>query len=139
LRQTTKVSKMKTKTKKMYVILETSFEYNDEIYHSPESGGGHAVICSENKEAIEKECEARNFSQFISNFGELNQYFYNPDDVFSDENVKLLEKLKIIDQGFRWKPSGEISDYKTSDLRALFQDFKNHWFSVYEVEHLETK
>lgn len=130
---------MKTKTKKMYVILETSFEYNDEIYHSPESGAGHAVICSENKEAIEKECEARNFSQFISNFGELSQYFYSAEDVFCENNVKLLEKMGILNRQNRWNPSGEISDYKTSDLRALFQDFKNHWFSVYEVEHLETK
>ena len=129
---------MKTSTKKMYVILETSFEYNDEIYHSPESGGGHAVICSENKEAIEKECEARNFSQFISNFCELSEYFYDVEEKFCESNVELLKKLKITSTGDRWNPSSEISDYKTSDLRSLFEDFKNHWFSVYEVEHLET-
>lgn len=130
---------MKNKTKTMYVILQTSFEYNDEIYHSPESGGGHAVICSEDKAAIEKECEARNFAEFITNFGDLNNYFYDVGDCFSENNIKLLEKMKISTKNDRWNPSSELSDYKTSDLRALFQDFKNHWFSVYEVEHLETK
>ena len=123
-------------TKKIFVILENSFEYNDQTHYPPESGGGHPVVYSEDKAAIEKECEERNLAKFLSEFETLNDWSEDFSYAFSEEAQALLEKMKIsTTSGYNWEFKS-IDNYSEKNLRALFEGFDVRWFSVYEVDQI---
>lgn len=71
-------------TKTMFVVTETSFEYNDEVHSVGEAGGGNPVAIFENR--VDAETHARNLT--IDNFllswagDELHCFGYQLDEIF---------------------------------------------------------
>ena len=80
----------------MYVLMESGWEYNDEIMFRPESRGGnpHKVFASKTKAV--KECNALNISALKKLFstGEITEYFYGWNDLLPYNERKTPEFQK---------------------------------------------
>lgn len=72
-----------------YIILETGFEYNDEINYASENGGGHPVQIYLNQEKALAKMKEMNI-QTMCDTG-LNEYFYSVDEMFN--NVPKVKKI----------------------------------------------
>jgi len=61
---------------KKYLLMELSWEYNDEYYYRPESGGGNPVKLFNTKEAAMKERDTleEGRSDFLSEVREGREY-----------------------------------------------------------------
>lgn len=87
----------------VYVLMEEGWEYNDETFFHPESGGGTPSKIYATLEAATKERDRRNVDSIRKLFttGEASQYFYNIDDIILYEHRKnhtgtaMIESLTV--------------------------------------------
>lgn len=81
---------------KAYVILEKGFEYDDNIYNEPESGGGNPKLITFTKEEAEQKARELNIKELKQ--VELCDYSYELEDVLNvarDEYVAFNTALAI--------------------------------------------
>jgi pantothenate kinase len=78
---------------KYYIIQEIGYEYNDEIYHQSNSGGGTPVKVFKSKSDAQAEVDKLNFNKFQTE--PLCQYTYSLDDIISNVE-EFCEKLSKI-------------------------------------------
>jgi hypothetical protein len=125
----------------LYVICESGFEYNDEIYHRPESKGGTPVLASADKEKIDKACQDMNFKKFLNEFSGMRQYFYEAEENFSEAAIELLTQHKaLIPSSYRrsdveWNESVRWQEIPADDLQKIYDGCQLVWFEVYEIEN----
>jgi len=122
----------------LWVIIEDSFEYDDEVYYPPQSGGGTPVYASAKKETAEAYCEKKNFERFEEEFWEIGNYCRDWADIFTPAGLKIAKENKAI-VGDRWCADGE--DWKKKNptgMAQLFHECTLKWYSVYEVDEVDS-
>ena len=92
---------------KAYVILRKGFEYDDNIYHEYEGGGGSPDIIVFSKEDAIRKVEEMNMECFKTE--NIANYSYEIEDVlnvdkeeYEEFNQKLVEKYGVIERKDRW-------------------------------------
>jgi hypothetical protein len=135
------MAKKKSGNAALYVICESGFEYNDEIYHRPESEGGTPVLASADKDKIDKACHDMNFKKFLNEFSGMRSYFYEVDEKFSEEAIELLVKNKVLvtDKYSRgehgeWSEKVRWQEIPADDLEKIYKGCQLSWFEVYEID-----
>lgn len=78
----------------LHVVVEASFDYNDEIYHTVEGDAGEPVVAFKDEKKANAECERRTIA-WLRECHNLWEYGYGADEVISD--VKALEVALGID------------------------------------------
>lgn len=92
-----------------YVVVEVGYEYNDEIYYQPESGGGKPVHMYTSKKKAEQEALQLTASK--------------------------LRKVDLTTYGHDW---GEISSLDFEELKKRFQDiFPDQEITMGDESHME--
>lgn len=125
----------------LYVICESGFEYNDEIYHRPESEGGVPVMASADIVKANEKCKEMNFKKFCNEFRDITRYFYNATEQFSPQAIELLKKNKVLKvdgahrgrENLEWDEAMKWQDIPADDLMEIYAGCKLSWFEVYEV------
>lgn len=128
---------------KIYVICETHFEYNDEVYTA--SGSGDPIVFYKDLETARAACGKKNLERLLLEKDpggyreELRDYGYDIDEVLTDFGIHFLEsrgmELDDIDE-----LSCDIRDFLltkcTEEERLKFttEGLQFSFFSVYEVE-----
>ncbi len=77
-----------------FVVLEKGYEYNDEIYHEPESGGGAPIKIYLKREDANEYLIEKNIQAYKEN--DISQYSYDVKDCLSVDFEKfsnLIERL----------------------------------------------
>ena len=128
----------------LYVICESGFEYNDEIYHRPESEGGKPVFASADRDVAEAKCEDMNFKFFLKEFGELRSYFYDVDEQFTDKGIELLKKHKVVTvdgmyksrETLQWNENARFQDIPMDDLKEIYKGCKLVFYEVYPCDQV---
>lgn len=72
---------------KLYLVMEVSFEYNDEVFHSTEGGGGKPLTFYKTMQQASRACALKNIEYLKSlakdkHYGGLRSYGYGIDEVF---------------------------------------------------------
>lgn len=135
----------------VYVLMEEGWEYNDETFFQPESGGGrpHSFFTSE-KDAQE-ECDKRNVKSFkeLWESGEIRQYCYGIDDLIPYNYRKDKEKRKALDlicekifgkdfdelgESFEDEEDLVFKSEKPEDWKELMSHLKLNFWDVVPVE-----
>lgn len=127
-----------------YVVLENSFEYNDEIYSPPECGGGKPVKVFTSNEKAQEHCDKLNL-EFAR---EDNHLIFNTsyDFDFFDGDKESMDKLEAIFQKYGMTID-DLEDYENRDkfmknirskmtdeeLKIFVQNLKDVPYSVYTV------
>lgn len=122
---------------KLWVVLRDSFEYDDEVYYPPQSGGGHPVYAATKKAVADAFCEKSNFQNFEEEFDEIGNYCRDWSDIFTPAGLKLAKETKAI-VGDAWQADDE--DWKKNNplvMAQLFHECTLTWFSVYEVDEVD--
>jgi hypothetical protein len=119
--------------RKLWVICEIGFEYNDEIYHRPESGGGRPVEAFTSKEKADAACKENNFKCFLETWSDLGQYQYDISDNFSDEAIELMEKHGLAKSEF---DNTHWQKIPPEDLQKIYDGCNISWYEVYEVDEV---
>lgn len=116
---------------KIYVVVESDFEYNDEIYR--QNDGSNPVKAFRKEENAEKLCFEKN-CEFVEN-NDLGSYGYGADDVFSDEQ-RILELTGVdADEDFYDSNySSAFRDLSEEEKREFLRLLKIVPFKVVEVE-----
>ena len=86
---------------KVYIVMEKSFEYNDEIYYTPESGGGNPENVFTDKEKAEQFARQKNV-EFMKAHNP-SEFSYEPSLEFLNKNISqqdALTKLKAVGVDF---------------------------------------
>jgi hypothetical protein len=126
---------------KAYIILNKGFEYNDEIYSEPESGGGTPKKVFFSKEEAKKEILRLNIQEMKET--DIEQYTYDISDLVNDvdEFTKYVESLntkygKSIPKN-SWDRPGEYAlNNKATDEECIkYMKFVN--LSFYELSETE--
>lgn len=86
-----------------YVVSEVGWEYNDETYYRPESGGGHPKNVFLVKQEAETFCQEKNINELKNIFlnkplyGSINEYAYDIDELLVNdgEEINKIFKEKI--------------------------------------------
>lgn len=117
---------------KVFVVQETTFEYNDEWYYPGESEGGQARKAFKTRERAEGEARvlARKKARSIM-FG-----CYLGEDGFS-WGFNNLEKVREIVGESAWDESWEYTipdSMSDKDLDTLLDSWSNDLFKVVEIE-----
>lgn len=75
---------------KLYIIVDITFDYNDEIYSSVEGNGGEPIRAFKKREKAQAACRQLNFEKLRGL--NLNEYCYGIDDICNDSRAlyKLL-------------------------------------------------
>lgn len=109
---------------KAYVVLKKGFEYDDNIYNEPESGGGNPQLVLFSKEDAVKKVQELNIEEFkqIS----LNNYSYDLEDilnvrqdVFDSFNQSLIDKYGKIKGVQSWDSDENRLHPMADDVEAL--------------------
>ncbi len=115
--------------KKAYVVVEKSYEYNDEVYYEPEGGGTHPLkvfLKSDKAQAELERLELAQWKNFSNNKWsgpgyyayDFNELLVNPDS-FEDDIEKLLG-VKGEDKWDLPTPDKEASDEVWIEYMNLF-------------------
>jgi len=121
-------------SKKLYVVLERSYEYNDETYDASE--GGNAVIAFNSKDAAEKEAVKRT-ADFLR--GTNVDTIYNWGDIFNNTANAVLGKRGIsrndLDDHEEFeKLVGYTGSTDDADIVVLASALKNPVFFVESID-----
>jgi hypothetical protein len=81
-------------SKKGYIVLRKSFEYNDEINSEPESGGGNPVKIFTSMKAAED--ELNKLERLAWRQEEPGSYCYSLEDISSLDNDSIAEQIASI-------------------------------------------
>lgn len=98
---------------KAYVILRKGFEYDDNIYHEYEGGGGSPDMIVFSKEDASRKVEEMNIEEFKTE--NIANYSYDIEDVLTVErheyeefNEKLVEKYGVIAKKDVWTSNENV-------------------------------
>lgn len=124
---------------KIYVITETSFEYNDEIYSHGESDGGEPVVAYSTKEAADKALTLAVSDWVDSNLRDgdygLPMYGYSMEDVV---DVYKFAKLTGIDTSTlksQWENyDGSVLETLRKNRDAVVQSLRIKPYKVTEID-----
>ena len=98
-----------------YVVMQTSFEYNDEIYHTGESFSGNPTKIYRNRESAELEAAKQSKRFFISNYT-LGSLAY-------EESEILVENWKSLYLSFEGGEDAlKTSEVMEESLPDIFED-----------------
>lgn len=122
--------------KKAYVIMRTSWEYNDEVYHSTEDDAGHPLKVFLNKKkaedfAIEETIKAWTHEDAFSG------KFYNLEDILQNMNVD--EFIGLI-QEVGGSCDAEDTDVKlpkdlsVENAKRILAVIRLRWYQVEEID-----
>jgi hypothetical protein len=134
-----------------YVVMETSFEYNDEIYHTGESPGGNPFKVFRKRDVAEKEA-AKKSKDFFTNSLSFRSLAYEESEIFVGDWKRMylafeggedaLKTSEVMEEGlpdiFESEEEGrEFIEKMTDEQFAFF--LKNCYcgtepFSVSEVD-----
>ena len=135
----------------VYVLMEEGWEYNDETYFHPESGGGTPHSFYTSLEKAQVECDKRNLASFkdLWKSGEIHDYCYGLDELVSYDLSKnkgrkktlsaLLEKIfgkdfEEMTEIFYGRGDIEIESDSDEDWKALMSHIKLTFWEVVPVE-----
>lgn len=102
--------------KTYYIIQRIGFEYNDEVYHTSESGGGKPEMVYVDAQKAKDACDELNAAEMSGL--QIMEYGYSLSDVFrnSDEANDILTKLNApIPEDDNWEyklPTMTVAQYK---------------------------
>ena len=112
---------------KAYLILRKGFEYDDNIYHEYEGGGGSPDIIVFSKEEAIRKVEEMNIEEFKNE--NIGYYSYDINDVLNVEfeeydnfNKKLVEKYGEVSKKDIWSNTKNILHPMASHEEALEYD-----------------
>lgn len=127
-------------SKKIYVISEISFEYNDEYYYQGESDGGTPVEAFSTKERAKQELPVytRNWikEQSESKWGSIQDYIGEDEDGFrTDVFAKHagIDESEVRDAFDRYD-SAKINKLILDNLDAAVKAFTLKLFKITEIE-----
>lgn len=129
-----------------YVVSEIGYEYNDEIYHQSENGGGNPVKIYLDKEKAQAEVDKLNMESFLT--CEIGQYAYELSDLVTDmaafeKIIKKYDKEGEVDleEGYElgeWF-SVNASKFSKSDQKKLLELVSLEFYTLNEVEIDDSK
>lgn len=114
----------------VYLVAETGFEYNDEIYYRPEGRGSHPRAFFWSETDAERYANRKNMAFLKTLFpSEVSQYGYQLEDIF---DLTVLDDLGINHTGKREvNPTRELT---SEDWVILMKACYILPFSVYKVK-----
>ena len=125
-----------------YVINEVGYEYNDEIYHQSEHGGGTPVMIYLDKAKAEDEVSKMNLNALMS--CEIGSYAYDFSEVVDDldEFKRIVKKYVSEDDELDLDDSYEVgewfssngSKFSESDKKKIAKLVNLEFYSITEVE-----
>ena len=135
----------------IYVLMEEGWEYNDETYFHPHSGGGtpHSFYTKESD--AQAECDKRNLASFkkLWKSGDIHDYCYGFDELVSYDLSKnkgrkktlsaLLEKIfgkdfEEMTENFYNRAEFQIESDSDEDWKALMSHIKLNFWEVVPVQ-----
>jgi hypothetical protein len=126
---------------KAYVILNKGYEYNDEIYHEPESGGGTPKKIYFTKADAKKEVIRLNIKEMKGT--DIQQYAYDLEDIVGDvDGLKLYvdslnTKYGIPTPKSSWDRPGEYTLNEKADDEESLKYMKFVSLSFYDIVETE--
>jgi hypothetical protein len=121
---------------KVYIVSEIGFEYDDNHYYIPESGGMNPRKAFASKEKAEAYIEQQNFERFKALWDGC--YFKDYQcNMFDDSNSKFKELCKEfeVDQGlFESYGNEDLPELEDKDLLKFFKLFELKFFEMSEIE-----
>ena len=129
-----------------YVVSEVGFEYNDEIYHQSESGGGEPIKVFLDKNKANELVHQKNVEAFSKN--NIMEYTYEPSDIFDDEEAVnkicqkygLSEGLSLSDDSYEFGEwlQDNFKNFSQKDQEKIMKMANIEFFSITEVEFDDT-
>jgi hypothetical protein len=116
-----------------YIIQRIGYEYNDEVYHTTESGGGTPEKVYSDKQKAQDRCDELNATELSG--CAIMEYGYSFEEIFSNLEKANLVLSKIgapIPEDTDWDyklPKMTVSQYK-----KVAPYIKVKFFEVVEVE-----
>lgn len=127
----------------VYVLMELGWDYNDETFFNPESGGGSPHSFFLNEEDAKRECDVLNVAKFkeLWEHGEIKQYCYNFDELIylKDKDQDSLDAIcvKIFGKNFRELEQALDEDEDSAEfLSSSHEDWK-HFISHFNMTFWE--
>lgn len=118
--------------RKVYVIQETSFEYNDEVYHTGYSraNAGSPITAYASKAKADRECARLNIAKVRKE--NLSYYGYGWGEVFGNIPEGLWNRVSDIEDYYGWESF--VATLTLEEIEALANGLATPFYSVYEVE-----
>lgn len=118
---------------KYYTIVKIDFEYNDEIYHSTEEGGGNPVLVYKNLLKAEEKCEELNNKYILDlvngSGGELSDYGYDWEEIIDTD---VIETLSITEDLYDFSKNG-YKNLSDEQKQQFIDGLTIRFFKVVEV------
>lgn len=121
---------------KIYIVSEIGFEYDDNNYFLPESGGVNPRKAFASRDKAEAYVDQQNFEKFKILWNECLFYDYQWTYKF-DSNLKfekLCEEFEIDQDIFESYKSEELPELSDKDLLRFFKFFQLKFFEMSEIE-----
>jgi hypothetical protein len=118
---------------KYYIIQRLNWEYNDEVYHTSESGGGTPEKIYSDAQKAQDKCDELNAAEMSGL--RIMEYGYDLDDVFrnSDKANAILAKLNApIPEDDNW--DYQLPKMTAAQYKKLAPCLNVKFFEVVEVE-----
>lgn len=116
-----------------YIIQRIGYEYNDEIYHTTESGGGTPEKIYSDTQKAQDKCDELNATEMSGL--RIMEYGYSLKDIFrnSDKANDVLSELKApIPEDDNW--NYELPQMTAAQYKKLAPFLKVKFFEVVEIE-----
>lgn len=127
----------------MFIVMETSYAYNDEIYHDLETQAGMPKRSFETRMQADDVCKQLNVDQIINllSTGDIGMYCYDLGDLLKDYQMSLDEfKTKIkeicgrkVSEG-AYGPQVNTEGLAREQKEKIAQLFRLEFFFVAECE-----
>lgn len=126
----------------MYVVCEKSFEYDDNFYYPPESGGGKPLKVFASEKAAIRAAKEMNFRRFVAemNRNNLSSYGEGISDRFTERGIELMLEHGVIKKaGGGHKPYYEFvwginaMSIPPEALSEICENFTLEFYEVYTV------
>lgn len=127
-----------------YVLLETSFEYNDEINYSGEEDSGKPVMVYLDENKAKEEMFEKTLSKLKDKNEALNSYGYELRDVINENNIDVITDLVIRNKGsyanveeiddFSDWVTKNISNLSKEDQKLIVDNLNITFYQIYETE-----
>lgn len=122
-----------------YVIMERSFEYNDEIYETNNYGedeGSPVGIIKNLEEAKKKQFELT--KNRVNQTDSFCGYYYSPDEFFSERQLEILKNHNIVldEDDDNYEYDWELPNLG-KDTDEFVREFDDKFYYIEEVEDLD--
>lgn len=123
----------------IFVIVETGFEYNDEIYTQGESGGGEPIQAYTSEDAAKVACDEKTLTwveeRCGSRYDSVTNYGYSPDEVMNLYKFSTLTGISEQELKDAWAAyNGSMEKILKSNMEAVTQCLNIKPFKVVGVE-----